>query len=153
MRKSLLTVLLWGTAACGGEDSAPPPALSEESREAARRACISTRISQQTEQELETLEEIGAPPLVVFTRALDQHAKLRVAAYAHQDSALRYARTPQDSARHAGIASRYRITAPDPGSVEENVIRDYERKFAAVYRDEDHPCNWEAELEARERRR
>lgn len=154
MRKSPLVLLLAVAAACGGSDDEGAPVMSEASREAARRACISARLAQQTTDELQTLEQMsGTGQLTVFSRALNQHALLREVAYAHQDSAFRFSPTPQDSARHARLSDQYQISLPNPGSVEENVIRDYERKFAIIYNDQDHPCNWEAELEAQERNR
>jgi len=134
-----------------------PDEVAASRGEAARRACIANQLSMDSDDELSTLQqstgEVGgsvearlpqsaATAALTFARAYNQHASLRTAAYAQVDSALNHSPTPADSARHASSAARFELMAPEPGSVEENVIRNYEQRFAAIYSDARHPCNW-----------
>ena len=115
---------------------------------AARQACISQRLALRAEDELQTLQQmLAASGPLGFQEAYANHANLRVSAYAQVDSALNHARSPEDSARHMERAQAFEIRRPEPGSVEENVIRSYERNLAAVLGDSDHPCNWASDLE------
>lgn len=141
----LIAILL----ACGCADERAG-ASAEQLRErdlAARQACIAERLSQRADDELRTLEEIGVfSGPVAFQQAYTQHARLRHAAFTQLDSALNHSRSPADSTAHREAARRFQIRAPEPESVEENVIRSYERNFAAILSDSNHPCNWQSEL-------
>ena len=116
---------------------------------AARQACIAQRLALRAEDELQTLQQMmAATGPLAFQEAYAQHASLRISAYSQVDSALNHARSPEDSTRHIERAQAYEIRRPEPGSVEENVIRSYERNLAAVLGDADHPCNWASDLES-----
>jgi hypothetical protein len=153
---SLLSLLLLLTA-CGEWGHGVPEEVAAARKEATRRACIANQLSQSSDEELKTLQQttgMAAPSVgqnvpqsaataaLAFARAYNQHAQLRTAAYAQVDSALNYSPTPGDSARHAANAAKFELSAPEPGSVEANVIQNYEQRFAAVYNDPRHPCNW-----------
>lgn len=162
MRKSFTALLLSASlSGCGGGESEIPPEVRQTRLDAARSACISNEIARRSEEELQTLEQSfgGAAPqtgtgqqpaasaVVSFARAQLQHAQLRMAAYAQIDSAHNASPTPADSARHAAAAAGFQIRRPEPGSLEDNVIQDYDRKFTALAADSDHPCNWKGEVE------
>lgn len=151
----LLSTLL--LASCGLWGDKEPDEATARRLEATRRTCIANQLSQKSSEDLKTLQqttgEVGgalgaklpqsaATAALAFSRAFDQHAQLRTAAYAQVDSALNYSPTPADSARHAENAARFQLVVPEPGSVEANVISNYEERFAALYNDPRHPCNW-----------
>ena len=149
MKRSLLMATLAAvTAACAGD--APGPTTDQlEARElTARSACIAERLTQRAEEELRTLEELqmAAGPLG-FQRAYQQHAELRQRTLALADSALNHARSPADSAALDSASRAVRLRLPEPGSVEENVIRSYENNFLDILNDTDHPCNWQSQLD------
>jgi Flp pilus assembly protein TadD len=147
--RSCLVALTLACAACAGEGERRE---SEEAlaarREAARSACISGQLAQQAEEQAALLRRTPAGPLAAaatFAEAFRQHARLRHIALAERDSALNHSPTPADSARHARASDAVQINAPEPNTVEANVIADYERRFRAIAADPDHPCNWQAE--------
>lgn len=148
---TLALLFLGALAACAPDDSGPTEEQLRERELAAREACIAERLLQQSRDELATLESLAvvAGP-VAFQRAYVQHAELRLAAMAHHDSAVNRSATPEDSSRHEEAAAAIQISAPDPESVEANVIRSYEAKAAAIFNDPNHPCNWQAELDTEE---
>jgi hypothetical protein len=152
----LLSLLLLLTA-CGEWGHKVPEEVAANRKEASRRACIANQLSQTSDEEMKALQQTrGAQEPVVgtnvpqsaaaaalaFSRAYNQHAQLRTAAYAQVDSALNFSPTPADSARHAANAAKFELSAPEPGTVEANVIENYEQRFASVYNDPRHPCNW-----------
>jgi hypothetical protein len=148
---AILSLLCVAVVACGDQAAGPTPEQIETRDVAARQACISARLAQRAADELETLEQMtGNVGVIAFQRAYEQHATLRLAAYAQLDSAVNHSPTPEDSARHAAIAEGFQIRAPGRESVEENVIRSYETNFAVIFNDPDHPCNWESELNSPE---
>ncbi len=147
-RRSLhLLLLVAPLAACAEEQAGPSEEQRRERDLAARQACISQNLALRADDELQTLEQlmVTSGPLG-FQRAYTQHAHLRHAAYARLDSALNHSATPGDSLARAEAARAFQIRAPEPGSVEENVIRSYEGRFRAIFEDADHPCNWLSEL-------
>jgi hypothetical protein len=157
MRILPLLPLLILLTACGEWGRKVPEEVATARKEATRRACIANQLSQNSDEEVTTLQRatgIAAPSAgqnvpqsaataaLAFARAYNQHAQLRTAAYAQMDSALNYSPTKADSARHASNAAKFELSAPEPGSVEANVIANYEQRFAVVYNDPRHPCNW-----------
>jgi hypothetical protein len=148
MRHRFSFLLLGSTlVACADEPEGPTAEQLAARQSAAAQACVADRLYQRAAEELATLEQLaGESGLVAFQRAYEQHATLRRAYTAQVDTALNHSRSPEDSTAHAAAAERLRISAPDPESVEANVIRSYERNAAALLSDPDHPCNWEAEL-------
>lgn len=153
VRSTRLPLLLLAivAAACGSEEAGPTAEQLRIRELAAREACIGERLALRAQDELQTLAQLGmASGPLEFQRAYAHHAELRHAAYAQADSAFNHARTPADSARHAGLADGFQIRLPEPETVEANVIRSYEANFAAIFQDADHPCNWQGELRARD---
>lgn len=148
MKRSVLAgALLLATAACSPDDAGPTPEQLEARDLAARSACIAERLVQRADEELRTLEELQmAPGPLGFQRAYLQHAELRLRSLALADSALNSARSPADSAALDSASRAVRLRLPEPGSVEENVIRSYENNFLTLITDEDHPCNWQSQL-------
>jgi hypothetical protein len=147
MRRSGCLLALGLACAGCGEKKQDGGALAAK-REAARSACISAQIARQAQDQAELLGQTRVGPAAAaaaFADAFNEHAKLRNAAYAQLDSALNHASTPEDSARHARASASVQINAPEPNTVEANVIADYQRRFRAIAADEDHPCNWQAE--------
>ena len=153
---ALLCVFLLLTG-CGVFGDREPDEQTATRQEAMRRACIANELSQKSDDELKTLQqttgEIGgamgarlpqsaASAALAFARAYNQHAMLRTAAYAQVDSALNHSPTPTDSTRHAENAAKFELAAAEPGTVEANVISNYEQRFAVIYNDPRHPCNW-----------
>jgi hypothetical protein len=138
-------------AACADREGGASEAQLEVRDLAARQACIAENLALRAADELATLEQLTviSGPLG-FQQAYTQHANLRHAAFARMDSALNHSTTAADSTRHVEAARGFQIRAPEPESVEENVIRSYESKFAAIFSDADHPCNWQSELETQE---
>lgn len=157
MRTISLVCLLLALTACGKWGDRASEEATVARREAMRRACIANQLLQVSDDELSTLQQTtgeaggsvgagmpqsAATAALAFSRAFNQHAQLRTAAYAQTDSALNHSPTPADSARHAAHAARFELIAPDPESMEANVITNYEQRFAAIYNDARHPCNW-----------
>jgi hypothetical protein len=160
MKRLLLLALVLGSAACERGPEEVPAEVQAARTEARRRACLSAELARAAEEDLQTLREtfdaVGAGPAETLTRraaqaaaeyaeAYRQHALLRQVAAANADSALNQAASPADSLRYQQQADRFVISAPEPGTIEANVIADYERKLAALLADEDHPCNWDLE--------
>src|SRR5690606_19672428 len=81
--------------------------------------------------------------VLAFARAYRQHADLRASAYAYVDSAVNHSVSPADSARYMQVASRFTIRTPMEGTVETNVMQNFERKRAEILTNADHPCNWD----------
>jgi hypothetical protein len=160
-RALLLCALLSLTfAACDEGGDRPPDPEQLAFREAAwRQACAARALEEIARSDIETLEaamtafdpadpvaeisRMAAGAALEFGRAFHRHAELRNRAYAHLDSAVNVARTPADSATYIERAGAFSIRAPDPGSVEANVIADYEQRIAAILGDEDHRCTWD----------
>lgn len=160
MKRCALLALLISTAGCDRGPAEVPAEVQQARRDARRQACASAELARTAEEDLQTLEQsfasIGDGPTGAITRqtgqaaieyaaAYRQHALLRLGAAARTDSALNYSPTSADSARYAGQAEQFVISMPERGTVEANVIMDYERKIAALLADEDHPCNWDFE--------
>jgi len=160
-RYGILPLLLLSAACERGSSDVPEEVLAARF-DAKRRACIGTELVRQSEDEIRTLEETLATPVsgpaaaitrsaataaLEFARAYQQHAQLRLTVLAQADSAANHSPSPDDSARHAAHSERFEISRPEPGTVEANVIADYEQKFGALLADADHPCNWDLEEE------
>ena len=114
----------------------------EARHEATRNACISQQLVQRAESNLQTLEATGVAGVVRYAQAYLQHAQFRASAAAQADSAANFSPQPGDSARHAQAAARHVVSRPEPGSVDANVNAQYEREFAEIRTNPDHPCNW-----------
>lgn len=137
-------------AACeaGAEEEA---ATSEEAlrrESAARNACVGETLAQTAREDLAMLEgTLGDAPAVAtsvtaFARAFLQHAELRHAAFSLEDSALNHAASAADSARYAQRSEQIQVTIPEEGSVELNIMTDYDRKAHAILADTLHVCHW-----------
>lgn len=149
----LLLLAPLGLAACGDGRAAgsadadePLPAAVRAARRAAERgACISTELSAKATSDLAMLDTMAVlGPVRAYALAFQQHATLRATAFAYLDSAANYADNPADSARYAQTAERFVISAPGPGTLEANILAEYERRFATLRADLQHPCNWES---------
>ena len=155
---ALLAALL---SACGERG------LTEEQRQARRNArldaCIAEAISISARSRLATLDTLlaqsqarGNVPAVVsaphkFAQVYATFADLRAHETAYRDSAY-HAASKEDSTRFESMAASFRVNRPSPESLEENVIRDYARDFAAARGNPDHGCNHlVAQEEQRER--
>lgn len=145
---SLGLLLVFVVASCASDDDGPSAAQLEQQNAAARDACIAERLLLRAQDELQTLVDlqVGPAPLA-FQQAYTQHADLRHTSLALLDSAYNHARSPADSTRYADASRGYEIRLPEAGSVEDNVLRSYETNFFQILDDEDHPCNWQAELQ------
>lgn len=145
---SLGLLLLFGFVACAPDDGGVSEAQLQQQNAAARDACIAERLHLRAQDELETLVQLQVGPAPLgFQQAYTQHAELRLTSLALLDSAYNHARSPQDSTRYANASMGYEIRLPEAGSVEDNVLRSYETNFLQILEDEDHPCNWQAELQ------
>lgn len=142
-------------AACADEDGpAPvPEAVLEERRSAERSACISDELLQRADDQVELLAQVsgageGGEPQGVgaapyrFALAYRQHAALRATTFAHRDSAVNHATSPEDSARHVRVVEQMVYRAPEAGSLEGNIVESYTRDFERIHSDPDHRCNW-----------
>lgn len=157
---ALALVLALAAAACERGPEELPAEVQAARTGAQSRACLTAELARVAEEDLQTLQETfdaaGDGPAATLTRraaqaateyaqAYRQHAMLRQAAAASADSALNHAASSADSLRFQERADRFIISAPEPGTIEANVIADYERKLAAMVADQDHPCNWDLE--------
>jgi hypothetical protein len=150
--RRLWPVLICAMAACG--DSEGEAAVEERSPQAvlaSRHACAAEELARTADEDLATIQSgLGAAGavegLTAFARAYQQHAELRLLAYAKTDSALNHSRDSQDSTRYAQAASELQIILPRAGTLEANVMASYDQKAAAILADADHPCNWKHEL-------
>lgn len=145
---SLALLLLFLVVSCATDaDGVSEEQLRQQSA-AARDACIAERLFLRAQDELETLAQLQVGPAPLgFQQAYTQHAELRFTSLALLDSAYNHARDPADSSRYETASRGYEIRLPEAGSVEDNVLRSYENNFFQILEDEDHPCNWQAELQ------
>ncbi len=138
-------------AACA-EDSVDPAVRGQ--REAAyRQACVARVLADRAESDLETMNaalqsddeftRMAASAAVAFNGAYLRHAEIRLSAYAHLDSAVNHARTPADSMAYSARALSFSIVPPAEGSLEANVITNYDGNLRALLFDPNHPCNWD----------
>jgi hypothetical protein len=160
MRKSWVVTLLLLSAGCdaGGTETVPAE-VREQRADAARGACIATELLRRADANLDVLEETldatsdepgiaaitrqAAISAFEFGRTYHQHAQLRAGRLAHLDSAYNHGQRSADSLRHVRAAEGFATRPPAPGTVEANVAESYQRDFATVYQNPDHPCNWE----------
>jgi hypothetical protein len=152
VRIALLSTLLLAPA-CADRPAAVPAAVLAERREAERNACIGGELLERAVDQVDMLARAtgvaegveprgpGAGPYR-FALAYQQHASMRAATFAHRDSAVNHAATPIDSARHVDVVERMVYRAPEPGTLEGNVIEAYLRDFERIRNDSDHRCNW-----------
>ena len=136
-------------SACG--ERGPTPQQQEARREARLDACISEALSIHARERLARLDTLlsqsqarGSVPSLVsaphkFAQVYATYADLRAHETAYRDSAYS-ATSKEDSTRYEREAERYRVNRPSPESLEENVIRDYIRDFAASRNNPDHGC-------------
>lgn len=142
---AVVVVLL--LAACGGER---PTAEQREARTEARRlACISEALQSRGKVRVARLDTMlaqipgGSPGLGAphkFAQVYATYADLRAHEAAYVDSAA-HSESKEDSTRFVQAAGSFRVNRPAPGSVEENVIRDYQRDLALSRQNPEHPCN------------
>lgn len=160
-RRILLALTLVAFAACEEEAEGVPEEVEQARDLAARHACIAEELAEDAAEDLQILQQAfgsqqgsgtgeAAGAAATFARAFLQHAQLRYAAYAQTDSAFNHSVGREDSLRHEQIAARYEISAPEPGTLEANVIQSYDEKLARRLADPDLPCNWRHQLEEEE---
>jgi hypothetical protein len=154
---AMLSMAIWG---CDAPEERPPTAAQLATREAAwRQACAARELATVSEDDISTLEAslgsidpadpIGAlsrratEAALEFGRAFQRHAELRTRAYAQLDSAVNYATTTADSARFLERAATFTIRAPEPNTVEANVMESYVQRLNGILSDPDHRCNWD----------
>jgi hypothetical protein len=137
-------------SACGDRELTPQQ--EQARREARLDACISEALSINARTRLATLDSLlaqsqarGSVPALVsaphkFAQVYATFADLRAHETAYRDSAYN-ASSKEDSTRYEGMASSFRVNRPSPESLEENVIRDYQRDYAGARRNPDHGCN------------
>jgi hypothetical protein len=144
---AVVVVLL--LAACGG--SRPTAEQRQARTEARRLACIAEALQARGRTRVARLDtmlaqmqgagtESGLRAPHTFAQVYATFADLRAHEAAYLDSAV-HSESKEDSTRFVQAASRFRVNQPSPGSVEENVIRDYMRDMAASRQNPDHPCN------------
>jgi hypothetical protein len=154
-----MAVLAGSIAGCERGGSELPAEVTRAREQAARRSCVAEAMLRRASADVADLQDAvqgssGDTPgaeltrragvaALQFARAYQQHAELLAAGYAHVDSALSYSRRAADSVQHAQMAQRLSIRRPEPGTIEANVIAAYDRDFASLLNDADHPCNWE----------
>lgn len=154
-----MTVLAGSIAACDRGGSDLPPEVARAREQAARRSCVAEEMLRRASSDVADLQDAvqgssGETPgaeltrragsaALQFARAYQQHAELRAAGYAHVDSALSYSRRAADSVQHLQMAQRLSIRSPEAETIEANVIAAYDRDFASLLDDADHPCNWD----------
>lgn len=147
-------------AACGGDAEPVPPEVTQRRLEATRGTCVGNELLRRASDDVASLEEtlastseapgaevtrLAGMAALEFARAYLQHAEVRAGRYAHIDSAYNHAQRTADSTRHVEAAQGLTIRAPEAGTLEANVVVAYDRDFAALFADPDHPCNWDFE--------
>lgn len=157
-----LVLLLAPLAACERARDPVPPEVARVRTQSTRGACVATELLRRASDDVASLEETLArtsddpasevtrragTAALTFARAYQQHAELRAARYAHLDSAYNYSQRAADSAQHLEAARRLAIRAPEPRTLEANVVSAYERDFTSLFGDPDHPCNWDRDNE------
>jgi hypothetical protein len=148
-RAALLALGALALAACGGED----PERAARRATAQRAACAAVELAVRANTNLAALDTLRAGPapglvetLYPYQKAYFDYAKLRERQAAWSDSAAS-AGSPEDSARYAGEVARTMPPRPAPGTPQANAAATYERDFAAVMSNPDHPCNRSADEE------
>jgi hypothetical protein len=156
-------ILLLALAGCDRGPEQVPPEVARVREQSARAACASRELLRRASDDVASLEETLAstsesgPASEVtrragtaalgFARAYQQHAQLRTGRILQLDSAYNHSRGAADSTRHVEAARRLAARIPDPETLEANVASAYERDFAALFGDPDHPCNWDLDDE------
>lgn len=162
MRKSaavLGAMLLLALIPGCSEERAEAPERRAAREMAFRQACIARDLERRSEEDLELLEATLASadpgdPLgsivaqttrvaLDFSRAFHRHAELRANGSAYLDSAANHAATAADSARYVQRAQAFAIRSPQPGTIEANVLADYQEKLLVALNDSNHRCNWD----------
>lgn len=144
---ALVAVVL---AACGRGE------LTEDQlqarRDARRDACVAEALQVHAQSRLATLDTLlrqsqarGSVPSLVsaphtFAQVYATFADLRAHETAYLDSAFS-ATSKEDSTAYDQKAASFRVNRPSPGSLEENVWRDYARDYAMSRTDPEHACN------------
>lgn len=142
---ALLALVLMG---CG--DRAPSP----DALAASRSACQHEALWDDAQQELAALQldttTMGRDPAAVFrlhaaqvarqfAAASVRHAEVQFRHAAYLDSAANTS-SAEARQRFEREAARFAVRTPNPGSVEENVARDYARDLARLRADSSHAC-------------
>lgn len=162
MRKILSAagvVLLLALALGCTEERAEAPERRAAREMAYRQACIARDLERRSEEDVDLLEATLASAdtgdalgsivaqttrvALDFSRAFHRHAELRANGSAYLDSAANHAATAADSTRYVQRAQQFAIRAPQPGTIEANVLADYQEKLLAALNDENHRCNWD----------
>jgi hypothetical protein len=140
-------------AACeipDGEEAVSETELRQAA--AARNYCVGETLARTAREDLALLETTltdapaVAASVTAFARAFLQHAELRETVFALEDSAYNHAATPADSTRYAQQADQFEVTLPEEGTLEANVMADYDRKANEILADTLHVCHWRHEI-------
>jgi hypothetical protein len=121
-------------------------------RDARRDYCVAEALQEHAQTRLSTLDDLlrqsqarGSVPSIVsaphtFAKVYATFADLRAHETAYVDSAYS-ATSKEDSTAYERKAASFRVNRPSPGSLEENVWRDYARDYAMSRADPEHGCN------------
>ncbi|HEX6912511.1 MAG TPA: hypothetical protein VF142_19045 [Longimicrobium sp.] len=144
---ALFAVLL---AACGR--GKPTEGQLQARREARRDACVAEALQMRAQTRLAALDTLlresrarGSVPALVsaphtFAEVYATYADLRAHETAYIDSAYS-ATSKEDSTAYETKAASFRVNRPSPGSLEENVWRDYARDYTLSRQNPEHGCN------------
>lgn len=144
---ALLALVL---VACGRDE--PTDDQLQARREARRDYCVAEALQGHAQSRLATLDTLlrqsqarGVVPSYVsaphtFAQVYATFADLRAHETAYVDSAYS-ATSKTDSTAFEQKAASFRVNRPSPGSLEENVWRDYARDYAMSRADPEHGCN------------
>jgi hypothetical protein len=144
---ALLALVL---AACGRDELTEAQVTAR--REARRDACVAEALQYRAQTRLAALDTLlrqnqarGTVPTLVsaphaFAQVYATFADLRAHETAYQDSAYS-ATSKEDSTAYEAKAASFAVNRPSPGSLEENVWRDYARDYALSRQNPEHGCN------------
>jgi hypothetical protein len=136
--------------ACGSD--APTEDQLQARRDARRDHCVAEALQDHAQTRLATLDTLlrqsqarGSVPALVsaphtFAQVYATFADLRAHETAYMDSAYS-ATSKTDSIAFEQKAASFRVNRPSPGSLEENVWRDYARDYTMSRTDPEHGCN------------
>ena len=168
-KKHLFSLAVFGllcVGGCGDQEREVTPEQRAERESAFREACAAQALAVSADESLATIQSTlltldpGDPTMSVsraateaameYSVAYQNHAALRLGAFAHLDSAVNTASTTADSARYIERAGSFTIRNPDAGTLEANVSNAYQAAFIEVLGDPNHPCNWNTPSDAGE---
>lgn len=136
----LLPALLAG---CGEREPGVPPERLEARHTSAVAVCVARELLERARENERTVEEAaaampGAQGPLAFARTYREHAEVRLGYLVLTDSMLNAA--GEDSARLDAKARAYRLSPPEPGTLEGNVAARYAEDFLAAVSNPDHRC-------------